>query len=317
MKHIDLSTTLCGVKLRNPLVLASGIVDTTASSLIYAIENGAGAAITKSISPEPRKGHKEPIVFAVGNNSMINAVGLSNPGIDVAIQEIRDAKKRTKEPIIANIFASTVKEFGASAKRISEAKPDLIEVNVSCPNVDDEFGKPFSCDPNLAAHVAREVKQNTNIPILIKLSPNVSNISAIAQAVEAAGADGITLINTVGGMVIDVESATPVLSNKVGGWSGAAIKPVAVKAIYECYRAVKIPILGMGGVMTGKDAVELLMAGAVAIGIGTVIFYRGMDAFTLITQEIMEFMKSHHYRSIKEIVGKAHSRIDEYEDLIT
>ncbi|MBI2140760.1 dihydroorotate dehydrogenase [Candidatus Woesearchaeota archaeon] len=316
MKNIDLSTTLCGVKLRNPLVLASGIVDTTASSLIYAIENGAGAAITKSISPEPRKGHKEPIVHAAGMNSMINAVGLSNPGIDAAIQEIKDAKKRTKEPIIANIFASTVKEFGESARRISEAKPDLIEVNISCPNVDDEFGKPFSCDPALAAEVTKVVRKNTKIPVLIKLSPNIANISAIAKAVESAGADGITCINTVGGMVIDIETATPVLSNKSGGWSGAAIKPVAVKAIYECYRAVKIPILGMGGVLTGKDAVELLMAGAAAVGIGTAVYYRGISVFKRVNDEIEAFMRSHGLKTVKEIVGRAHLKNEPYESLI-
>ncbi len=317
MKEIDLSTTLCGVKLKNPLVLASGIVDTTASSLIYAIENGAGAVITKSISPEPRKGHKEPIIFAAGNNSMINAVGLSNPGLEVAMEEIKGAKKRTKEPIIANIFASTVKEFGESAKKISEAKPDLIEVNVSCPNVDDEFGKPFSCDPNLAANVTKVVKQNTKIPILVKLSPNVSNIASIAKAVEQAGADGITLINTVGGMIIDIESATPVLSNKAWGWSGAAIKPVAVKAIYECYRAVKIPILGMGGVMTGRDAIELIMAGASAIGIGTAAYYRGIGVFNLVNAEIREFMESHRYKTVKGMTGLAHQKNDSYENLIT
>ena len=306
MKEPNLKTTLCGVKLKNPLVLASGIVDTTASSLIYALNNGAGAVISKSISPEPRKGHKEPIIHALEEDSMINAVGLSNPGINESIKELKDAKKRTKEPIIANIFASSIKDFGTSAKKISEAKPDLIEVNISCPNVEDEFGKPFSCDPDIASQVTKEVKQNTRIPIIIKLSPNVANIAIIAKAVEEAGADAITCINTVGGMVIDTETATPILTNKGGGLSGAAIKPVAVKAIYDCYKAVNIPILGTGGVSTGNDAIEHIMAGAVAVGLGTAVYFRGINVFNKINKEIADFMKKHNYKTIKDMIGIAH-----------
>ncbi|MDA1196888.1 MAG: dihydroorotate dehydrogenase [Nanoarchaeota archaeon] len=304
--EINLSTSLCGVRLRNPLVLASGIVDTTASALLFALKNGAGAVIIKSICPEPRTGHKEPILHAIKGDSMLNAVGLSNPGLKIAVEELKNAKSRTKEPIIANIFASSVEEFGYSAKEVSRANPDLIEVNISCPNVEDEFGKPFSCDPDLAAEVTRAVKENTNIPIIIKLSPNVANITVIAKAVEQAGADAITCINTVGGMVIDTKTAQPIISNKVGGLSGQAIKPVAVKAIYECYKAVNIPILGTGGVMTGNDAIEQLMAGAVAVGIGTAIYTRGIDCFDKINQEIEEFMQENNYNSIKEIIGLAH-----------
>ena len=308
MTQPELSTSLCGVKLRNPLVLASGIVDTTASSLIYAIKNGAGAVITKSISPEPRKGHKEPVVQAIGNESMLNAVGLSNPGMDLGVEEIKDAKRRTHEPIIANIVAFTVKDFGICAKKISEAQPDIIEVNMSCPNVDDEHGKPFACDPDLAAQVTKEVKSNTNTPISVKLSPNVANIATIAKAVEAAGADAITCINTIGGMAIDTTTATPLISNKVGGVSGAAIKPVAVKAIYDCYKAVNIPILGTGGVTNGNDAIEQLMAGAVAVGLGTAVYTRGIDVFEKINKEIETFMQQHNYSSIKKIIGLAHRK---------
>ena len=308
MKNVNLSTSLVGVKLRNPLVLASGIVDTTASALVYALNNGAGAVIIKSISPEPRTGHKEPILHAIQGGSMINAVGLSNPGMELGAEEIKLAKSRTKEPIIANIVAFTVKDFGVCAKTITKGNPDLIEVNMSCPNVDDEHGKPFACDPELAAQVTKEVKANTNIPIIVKLSPNVANIAVIAKAVEAAGADAITCINTIGGMVIETKTATPIISNKVGGLSGAAIKPVAVKAIYECYKAVNIPILGTGGVTTGNDAIEQLMAGAVAVGIGTAVYTRGIQVFDKINKEIEEFMQENNYNSISELVGLAHKK---------
>ncbi|MBI5388884.1 dihydroorotate dehydrogenase [Candidatus Woesearchaeota archaeon] len=306
MPATDLSTTLCGVRLRNPLILASGFLDTTTSSLIYALDHGAGAVIIKSISPEPRKGHKEPVIQAIGHGSMLNAVGLSNPGLPLAIEELIDAKKRTKEPVIANIFASTVEDFGKAAREVSKAQPDLLEVNISCPNVEDEFGKPFSCDPTLAAQVTKTVKKNTSVPVIIKLSPNVANIATIATAVEAAGADALTCINTVGGMGIDIETATPLLSNKVGGLSGSAIKPVAVKAIFECYKSVKIPIIGAGGVMTGNDAIELMMAGASAVQIGTAIYYRGIGVFGQVSAEMEQFMHVHNYKNIKEIIGKAH-----------
>ena len=327
VEKIDLSTELCGIKLRNPLVLASGIVDTTASSLIYAIENGAGAVTCKSISIEPRKGHPSPIIIT-NESGMLNAVGLSNPGLASSIEEIKDAKKRlsvhkNKElrnaPVIGNVFATTVEDFAKAAKEISKSGCELLELNLSCPNVKDEFGEPFACNPEMAAELTRAVKKalkeanketgvkaNKEIPILVKLAPNVPDIAKIAKAVESAGADGITAINTMPGMMLDIKTGKPLLTNKSGGYSGPGLKPIAVKCIYEIYKSVKIPILGTGGVNTGKDAIELMMAGATAVGVGTAVYYRGIDCFKKINDEIAEWMKENNYSSLKKIIGKAH-----------
>jgi len=302
----DLSTSICGMKLRSPLILASGITDTTGASLLRAIRNGAGAAIIKSVSVEPREGHKGHVVQEFDDLSMINAMGLPNQGIKHAIDELIEAQKRTDAPLIANIYAGTVEDFGLLAREISKAKPAMIEVNISCPNVHDEFGTPFSALPEAAAKVTKEVKKNTSIPISIKLSPNTIAISQVAKAVEKAGADCITCINTLAGMLIDIDTAVPILSNLSGGISGKALKPVAVKAVYDCHEVVKIPIIGTGGVLTGRDAIEHIMAGAGAVGGGTALFYRGQEAFSLINAEMKEEMKRLGYKSIKEMIGLAH-----------
>ncbi|MBI2128696.1 dihydroorotate dehydrogenase [Candidatus Woesearchaeota archaeon] len=301
-----LTTKLCGIRLENPAILASGILGVTASSLINAANNGAGAVTTKSISLEERKGHNNPVIvtFEAG---MINAVGLSSPGIENGIEEVKEFKRRSKTPIIASIFASKTLDFGEAAKRISESKPDLIEVNISCPNVEAEFGKPFAADAKVAASVAEIVKNNTKTPVFVKLSPNVSNIKEIAKAVEEAGADGITAVNTAGpGMVIDIKAAKPILHNKMGGVSGNALRPIAVRCVYDIYETVKIPIIGTGGIMNGRDAIEMLMAGATAVGMGSAVYYRGIDVFKKVCSEIEEFMKENGYSNLKEITGRAH-----------
>lgn len=323
--RIDVSTELCGTRLRNPLVLASGIVDTTASSLIFAIENGAGAVTCKSISIEPRKGHQSPIIVT-NESGMLNAVGLSNPGLVASIEEIKDAKKRLSRhadkelrnaPVIGNVFATSIEDFAKAALEISKSGCELLELNLSCPNVKDEFGEPFACNPSMAAELTRAVKKalrdaeketgkTVKMPLLVKLAPNVPDIAKIAKAVEAAGADGITAINTMPGMFLDLKTGKPMLTNKSGGYSGPGLKPIAVKCIYDIYKAVKIPILGTGGVNTGKDAIELMMAGASAVGVGTAVYYRGIDCFKKINDEIIEWMKENDVNSLKEIIGKAH-----------
>jgi dihydroorotate dehydrogenase (NAD+) catalytic subunit len=303
---VNISTKLCGIRLQNPTVLASGILGTTGASLVNVAAHGAGAVTSKSIGLEERAGHPNPVLVEF-ENGFINAVGLSGPGIEEGIEEIKYAVKNSKSPVIASIFASTIKDFGTAAKLISKAKPKFIEVNISCPNVQAEFGKPFATDPVISAQVTKAVKKNTSIPVIIKLSPNVSDIKSIAKAVEKAGADAIAAINTVGpGMVINLETAKPILANKMGGVSGPAIKPIAVRCIYDIYSVVKIPILGIGGVTYGKDAVELMMAGASAVGIGTAVYYRGIDVFRDVSKEIEEFMEKNGYNSLKEIIGRAH-----------
>lgn len=305
---MDISAEICRVKLKNPTILASGILGVTGASLANVARNGAGAVTTKSTGMEPRKGHPCPVILTY-EGGMINAVGLSNAGAEESIAEIEYAKKAAKAPVIASIFASTIKGFGATAKEISKAGPNLIEANISCPNVESEFGKPFAAEPKTAAAVTREVKKNTGAPVIIKLSPNVSSIGETAKAVQKAGTDCINAINTVGpGMIINPEAGMPVLSNRKGGISGPAIKPIAVRCVYDMYEATKgkIPIIGTGGVTYGRDAVEMFMAGASAVGIGSAVYYRGIDVFRRVCNEIGNFMEKEGYNTIREMRGLAH-----------
>lgn len=305
---VDLSVDLCGVRLRNPLILASGILGTSAALMERVGRGGAGAVTSKSCSPLPRAGHPNPTVIKWGPG-FLNAVGLANPGAEAQVEILRETRQRLADvgvAVIGSIFAETVEGFARVAETLSAAAPDLIEVNISCPNVAHELGAPFSSTPESAAAVTRAVKAATDIPIIVKLSPNVTDIAAIARAVEEAGADAIAAINTVSGMVIDIEAARPVLSNLEGGVSGPAIKPIAVRCVYQCYQAVSIPIVGIGGVSSGADAIEMIMAGARAVGVGSAVFWGGVDTLGNIAQEIADFMSAHGYHCVDEMVGLAH-----------
>ncbi|MFH1545047.1 MAG: dihydroorotate dehydrogenase [archaeon] len=301
-----LETELIGRRLKNPTILASGILGMSSSSLINVINNGAGAVTTKSFSLKERKGHKNPILCEF-DGGFINAVGLSNPGIEEMKKEINEFKKKCNAPLIASVFAERMNEFGEIVEKTSELKPDFIELNISCPNVDEEMGKPFACNKESAMQVTEIARERTKIPLIVKLSPNVDDITVIAKAAEEAGANAINAINTLGpGMVIDVKTGKPILANKFGGVSGKAVKPITVASVYKIYEKVNIPIIGTGGVAKGEDAVELLMAGASAVGIGTGVYYRGIDVFKKVCEEMKKFMKENGYRNIKELVGKAH-----------
>ncbi len=303
---IDLSVELCGVCLRNPLVLAAGILGTSAELLERVARSGAGAVTTKSFGPEPREGYPNPTVLDWGHG-LINAIGLANPGLEEGVRIIARARERLDPlgvPLIASIFAETVEGFARMASRVSEAGPALIEVNISCPHVGAVSG--FASDPSSAGRVTAAVRRATALPVVVKLSPNVPDIAAIARAVEEAGADAISAVNTVGpGMVIDVYSGRPILANRVGGISGPAIKPIAVRCVYEICRAVRIPVIGMGGVTTGLDAVEMIMAGATAVGIGSAIYYRGVGVFEDILEEMTSFMAEQGYERPADFRGMA------------
>jgi dihydroorotate dehydrogenase (NAD+) catalytic subunit len=302
----DLSTELCGVRLRNPTVLPAGILGVTAASLIAVSSSGAGAVTTKSIGPEKRAGHINPVVVEV-DGSLLNAVGLSCPSLDESVESLKKAVKEAKAPVIASFYGRTVEEFGIVAERISVAKPALIEANISCPNIEDDFGKPFGTSCELAAKVVSEIKNKSRIPLIVKLSPNVSDIKSIAAAVEDAGADCIAAINTVGpGMYIDIKSGKPVLSNRMGGMSGPSIRPIAVRCVYDISRTVDIPVIGMGGVRCGRDAMEMLLAGASAVGIGTAVWKNGPDVFSQVCAELEKHMNANGYVSLKEFIGTAH-----------
>jgi dihydroorotate dehydrogenase (NAD+) catalytic subunit len=307
---LDLAVELCGIHLPTPLILASGILGTEAELLVRVARAGAGAVTAKSCSLQPRAGHPNPTVLA-WEHGLINAVGLANPGVEAEIEELVRTKALL-EPLgaalIASIFADTVENYARVAARIVEAGADLIEVNISCPNVHDEFGTPFAADASAAAEVTAAVREAVagRTPILVKLSPNVTDIAAVARAVEAAGADGICAINTLTGMVIDVHARRPILTNRTGGLSGPAIRPLAVRCVYEIYRAVGIPIVGTGGVSSGRDAVEMIMAGATAVGIGSAVYGERPELFRRIGDEMAALMVGLGYERVEQMRGVAH-----------
>jgi len=300
-----LSIKLCGVRLENPTIIASGILGVTAASLARVARAGAGAVTKKSIGLKPREGHDNPVMVEV-TGGYLNAIGLPTVGVEDTLQELKEYKRLSKVPVIASFYGATADDFREVAKRL-DGKADLLEANISCPNVRSEFGLSFSASCEDAREVVKGIKGIAKTPLLVKLSPNVPDIGEIARAVEKAGADGITAINTVGpGMVIDLKTRKPVLANKTGGMSGPAVKPIMVRCVYDIYEAVKIPIVGVGGITTGEDAAEAIMAGACAVGIGTGIAYRGIEIFNLVKKELAVFMKKEGFKGIDEMVGIAH-----------
>ncbi len=298
-----LKTNLCGVKLRNPTVLASGILGVTKDCADRVGKNGAGAVTLKSLCHEERLGNKNPTMIGC-DDVFLNAVGLPGQGIDNAVKDFKRLDNLSI-PVIGSIYGYKIEQFGEVAKKMASLKPAMIEVNISCPNLD--YGKPYHADAKLTAEITKIVKKNSGkIPVSVKLSPNVHDINEIAKAAEKAGADAITAINTATGMAIDIDARKPVLAGKAGGLSGPALKPIAVRCVYEIYEAVKIPIIGTGGITNGKDAIEMIMAGATAVGIGTAVYYRGIDVFKKVCDEMESWMKKNKVKNLDEIRGCAH-----------
>lgn len=302
-----LETGLAGVRLRNPLVLASGILGTSETLLARAAAAGAGAVTAKSAGPVPRQGHRNPICFDWGQG-LINAVGLPNPGIEAEARLLADARAALEPAacaLIASIFAGTPEEFAECARIILTARPEILELNISCPNVHDDYGTPFAATGAGAASVTAAVAPHcaaAGVPLFVKLAPNVPQIGRIAADAVAAGADGITAINTMPGMVVDIESGRPILTNRSGGLSGPMLRPIALRAVYEIREALpEIPIIGTGGVSSGSEAIEMLMAGATAVGVGSAVYYRGVQAMEQIGAEMREWMGRHAIHDLDEI----------------
>ena len=313
-RGIDLSCSIAGVKLKNPLVLASGIWGTSPALLLRAARCGAGAVTAKTCTLAPRRGHKNPTAVDWGHG-LLNAMGLPNPGVEEETEMLREAKLLLAPlgvPLIASISADTSDDFGRAAALIARAEPDLIELNISCPNIQGCDHGIFAGHPQSAAAVTRAVKSAlksvVKIPCIVKLAPNVPSISEIALAVAEAGADAITAINTMPGMLIDAESGRPVLANATGGISGPALKPIALRCVHETREAVRVPIIGTGGVVTGIDAVEMIAAGATAVGVGSAVTYRGERAFALILSELEGWLSAHGHGSLDDIRGCAHAK---------
>lgn len=301
----NLSVEFCGVKFENPTVLASGVLGVTASSLKNVVRAGAGGVTTKSIWLEEHVGHKNPTMFGT-EHYFLNAVGLSDAGIEKAVDETFPEYNEGKPaPIIANIVESTVDRFAELTEKIDACNPDIIELNLGCPNVEVEHGKPFSCVAGDAAKVVKACRAKTKRPLIIKLTPNVSDIASVAAACAAEGADGFCAINTLYGMGIDINMRRPVLSNKSGGLSGPGIKPSAVKAVYDIYKATGLPIIGTGGLMTGEDVIEIMMAGARLAGFGTMVYYREAEGFGEVVKEIEAWCEANGVKDLEEIIGCA------------
>ncbi len=297
-----METKFCGLKLKNPTVLASGILGTTAALLQRVYDNGAGAVTVKSIGPKLREGHPNPKLLVL-KDSMINCIGLPSAGYKNMNKKFLELQK-LKFPVIWSIYGSSIADYVDITKEIVKYKPDMIELNISCPNKDD--GMVFGCDKELTRKLVSSVKKVSKVPIMPKLTPNVTDIVSIAKECEKAGADAISAINTVSGMAINVEAGKPVLSYVKGGLSGPLIKPIALRCVYDIYKEVKIPILGMGGINNGRDALEMMMAGASAIGVGSAVYYDGVEVFGKIVKEMESLMKKNGYKSVKEIIGRAH-----------
>jgi len=308
---VDLAVDLCGARLPSPLVLASGVWGCCAETLARAARAGAGAVTSKSCSLHPRQGHPNPTVLDWGGG-LINAVGLANPGAAEERAILRQAKAELAPlgaALIASVFGHSVADFVAAVALVAEAGPDFIELNISCPNVEDEFGKPFALDPAAAAQVTAAARAAYGGRVLVKLSPNAPDLAAVARAVADAGADGITAVNTLGpGMVIDVRARRPVLANRAGGVSGAALRPIAVRCVYDIAAAVDLPIIGTGGVSSGEDALQMVLAGATAVGIGSAIYGESEGVFGRILRELEALMAEEGIASLDQIRGAAHGR---------
>jgi len=300
---IDITTKIASLRLRNPTILASGIMDEDAGSMKRIFDCGASAVVTKSIGLKSREGYPNP-TFVELEHGILNAMGLPNPGINEFEGEIRKLKD-SNVLTIGSIFGSNSHEFVELSKKMQNYGVDALELNMSCPHAKG-YGLEIGSDPKLVREITSKVKESTNIPVFVKLSSNLTDIVEIAKSAEDGNADGIVAINSVKAMKIDLELKMPVLANKTGGYSGMAIKPIGMRCVYEITKNADIPVIGVGGVTTGEDALEYIMAGASAVQIGSGVHYRGVDIFKKICREMECWMENHNYTRLSELVGVAH-----------
>lgn len=300
-KSVDLSVEIAGLSIRNPTMLASGILGISYEVFKRVYEAGAGAIVSKSISVEPMEGYKNPTVVSV-ECGYLNAVGLSNPGVDAFVKEI---EKNDSVPIIVNLVGSAEDEFVSMVKKFDNLNILAYELNLSCPHV-AKVGLEVGDDPELVSRVVKSMKSSTKKPVIVKVGLGASDIVETARVSRDAGADAITAINTIRAMTVDIETGMPVLSNRIGGLSGKAIKPVAVRCVYEISKNVGLPVIGCGGVYSWEDAVEFMLAGASAVQMGSVIGEKWLDAFKNITNGLGSYLAKKGMKSASELVGLAH-----------
>jgi len=307
LKYHDVTVNLAGLQLANPTVLASGILGYSKETLENIVKGGAGAVVTKSVGQKPREGYPNPTVVQA-SCGLINAMGLPNPGIDEYVKEFRRTEAAgLNVPLIFSVYGFSMEEYTAVVKKAVAAGADAVELNVSCPHVKDTGSEIGQC-PETLAKVVKDVKASVSRPVFVKLSPNVTSIADVAEVAVEAGADGLTVMNTVKAMAIDVETAMPILGHRVGGLSGPAIKPAALRCVYDVYERVKVPIMGCGGIMDWRDAVEFLLAGASAVQMGTAVSFKGPNVFRSVALGIERYLRNKHFEKVEEIVGLSHRK---------
>lgn len=298
---MNLSVNIGNIKLKNPVMTASGTFGYGEEYSEFVDLNRLGAVVVKGLSLTPREGNPPPRIIETPAG-MLNAIGLQNIGIEVFIKDKLPFLRQFHTPVIANFFGDTVEEYSEAAKRLSDIE-DIhgLEMNISCPNKHAGW-IIFGTDPRVTFEVVGAVRRATHLPLIVKLSPNVTDIALMAKVAEDAGADAVSMINTITGMSIDIKTRRPRLANMTGGLSGPAIKPIAVRMVYEAYRAVKIPIIGMGGIMKAEDAIEFMLAGATAVAVGTANFVNPTVTIDII-HGIESFMKENSIVDVKELIG--------------
>lgn len=299
----SLKVDLAGVEMENPTMLASGIMGETGGSLLAMAKGGAGALVTKSIGSVPRQGHKNPTLVELEYGYM-NAMGLPNPGIEAFNEEMYEASK-AGIPIVGSVFGSSAEEFASLARRMQDYGAEAVELNLSCPHAKG-YGMEMGVDPEVVASIIKEVKAAVVIPVFAKLTPNTHKLIDVAKAAEEAGVDAIVAINTLKAMKIDVDARRPVLSNLYGGLSGPAVRCVGVRCVYELYEALKIPVIGVGGIEDWRSALEYMMAGAVAVQIGSGVGRVGPQVFGDICSGMSTYLAENGFRDITQLVGVAH-----------
>lgn len=304
-----LTCKIAGITFPNPLILASGILGVAPSSMIRLAKAGMGGITTKSVGPRIRYGYNNPSIIEIEDGTFLNSVGLANPGIEQMVEEIREFKSKSRIPIITSVFGDGPEGFADMAKRAEDAGSDAIEINISCPHAEVAS---ISLSVDLTKEFTRTVKTSIKIPVFAKLTPNIANIVPIAKAAEEAGADAIVAINTLRGLALDYQTGRPLLTHGIGGVSGKAVKSIGVRAIYEIFPHVKIPLIGVGGVSTWKDVLEYIYAGATAVQIGSAL-YQGDHILADITHGLESFLSQQNQSSLSALIGKAHQYTDQLE----
>ena len=297
---MNMKVNLAGVELKNPVMTASGTFGSGAEYGEMVDLNGLGAVVTKGVANVPWPGNPTPRI-AETYGGMINAIGLQNPGIEVFAKRDIPFLRQYDTKIIVNVCGRTTEDYVEVVERLGDEPVDMLEINISCPNV-KEGGIAFGQDPKAVEAITREVKKHAKQPVIMKLSPNVTDITVMAKAAEAGGADVLSLINTLTGMKIDINRRTFAIANKTGGMSGPAVKPIAVRMVYQVANAVSLPIIGMGGIATAEDALEFLMAGATAVSVGTANFYDPY-ATVKIAEGIQAYMEKNRVENLRELIG--------------